>query len=128
MFQKRDKKVDDSIKLVLLYHLALNQLYEILRRAQKHLLKSPRLHSALLSPPKAAFRNPETIRDKLVRSKLKEFIYKDAGTDICGHSNFDIHKIFEIGYQFESTATKKEYRINFPFDCNSCHVVYLLTC
>ena len=71
MFQKRDKKVDDSIKLVLLYHLALNQLYEILRRAQKHLLKSPRLHSALLSPPKAAFRNPETIRDKLVRSKLK---------------------------------------------------------
>ena len=98
MFQKRDKKVDDSIKLVLLYHLALNQLYEILRRAQKHLLKSPRLHSALSSPPKVAFRNPETIRDKLVRSKLKEFIYKDAGTDICCHSNFDIHKIFESGY------------------------------
>ena len=42
-FQKRDKKVDDSITLVLTYHPALNQLYEILRRAQKHFLKSPRL-------------------------------------------------------------------------------------
>ena len=42
-FQKRDKKVDDSITLVLTYHLALNQLYEILRRAQKHFLKSLRI-------------------------------------------------------------------------------------
>ena len=36
-FQKRDKKVDDSITLVLAP--ALNQLYEILRRAHKHELK-----------------------------------------------------------------------------------------
>ena len=28
-FQIRDKKVDDSIRLVLTYHLALNQLYEM---------------------------------------------------------------------------------------------------
>ena len=42
-FQKRDKKVDDNIVLVLTYHPALKQLYEILRRAQKHFLKSLRL-------------------------------------------------------------------------------------
>ena len=30
--------------------------------------------------------------------------------------------------KFESTVTKKKYRINFPFYCNSCCVVYLLTC
>ena len=43
------------------------------------------------------------------------------GTNICGHSNFDICKIFESGDQFESTVTKKKYRINFPFECNSCY-------
>ena len=53
-----------------MYHPALNQLYEILRRAHKHIIKS-RQHSALPSPPRVAFRNPKTIRDKLVRSKLK---------------------------------------------------------
>ena len=69
-FQKQDKKVDDSVKLVLSYHPALNQLYEILRRTYKQFLKSPRLHSALRSPPRVAFRNPKIIRDKLiVRSK-----------------------------------------------------------
>ena len=76
----------------------------------------------------AAFRNPKTIRDKLVRSKLKEFIYKDAGTKICGHINCDICKIFESGDQLESTVTKKRCRVSFAFNCNSCCVVYLLTC
>ena len=128
LFQKRDKKVDDSITLVLSYHLLLNQLYEILQRAHTHVLKSPRFYSALPSPPRVAFWNPKTIRDKLVLSKLKEFIYKDVGINIFGHSYFDICKIFEKEDQFEKMVTKKKCRINFPFDCNSCCVVYLLTC
>ena len=70
LFQKRDKKVDKSITLVLTNHPALNQLYETLRRAHKHVLKSPRLHSALPSPPGVASWHPKTIRDKLVFSKL----------------------------------------------------------
>ena len=108
-------------------HPALNQLYEILQRAYTHVLKPPRLHSTLPSPSRVAIRNPKAIRDKLVRFKLKEFIYKDAGTNICGHSNCDISKMFESGDQFESNREKK-YRINFPFDCNSCCAVYLLAC
>ena len=48
-FQKWDKKVDDSITHVLMYHPALNQLYEILLRAQKHVLISPRLHCSTIT-------------------------------------------------------------------------------
>ena len=88
-FHMWDKEVNDSITLVLTYHPALNQLYEILRRAHEDVLKPPRLHSALPSPSRVAFRNPKAIRDKLVRFKLKQFVYKDAGTNICGHSKCD---------------------------------------
>ena len=101
----RDKKVDDNIILALTYHPTLNQLYEILRRAHKHVLQSPRLHIALPSPPTVGFWSPKTIKDKLVRSKLKEFIYKDASSNICGHSNCDVCKIlkwrsvWKYGYQ-----------------------------
>ena len=126
LFQKRDKKAEDSIALALTYHPALNQLYEILRSAHKHVLKSLRLHSALPSPPRVLILSK--LKDKLVLSKLKEFIYQDADINICGHSYFDICKIFEKEDQFEKTVTKKKCRINFPFDCNSCCVVYLLTC
>ena len=74
------------------------------------------LHSALPSPQRVAFQNTKRNRDKLICSKLKEFIYKDAGTNICGHSNSDMWKVFESGDQFESKSTKKIYCINFPFD------------
>ena len=82
-FQKLDKKVDESLTLVLTYYSALNQLYEILRRVHKHVLKLPRLHGTPSSTTRKVFRYPKTIRNKLVRSKLKEFIYKNAGTNIC---------------------------------------------
>ena len=107
-FQKRDKKFDDNITLALTYHPALNQRSEILRRAHKPVLKSPRLHGSLSSAP-VAFQNPRTIRDKLVRSKLKEFICKDVGTNIFGHSNCDICKMFESGDQFEIRFSKKKH-------------------
>ena len=89
---------------------------------------SSRLHNALPSPSRVDFWNPKSIKDKLVLSKLKEFIYKDAGINICGHSNSDICKIFEKEISLEKTVTKKKYLINFPFDYNNYCVVYLLTC
>ena len=60
-FQIQDKKVDDNITLVPTYLSAVNQLYESLRRAHKHVLKSPRLYSGLPSPQRVAFRNPVDI-------------------------------------------------------------------
>ena len=42
-------------------------------------------------------------------SKLKKNIYKDAGINICGYSNFDICKIFEKG-DHEKTVWKKRLR------------------
>ena len=69
-FQVREKKNHDNITLVLTHHPALNQLYEIQRRAHKYVLKSPRLQSGLPSLQWVAFRNPKMIRDKLVHSKL----------------------------------------------------------
>ena len=108
-FQKWDKKVDDSITLVLTYHLALSQFYGVLLRTHKHILKSPRPHHALPSQTRVASWNLKTIRDKLVLSKLKKNIYKDAGISICGPSNFDICKIFEKGDQ-QKTVWKKRLR------------------
>ena len=111
-FQKWDKKVDDSITLVLTYHPALNQFYEVLLRPHKHVLNSPRLHGALPSQTRVASWNPKTIRDKLVLCKLKKVIYKDAGINICGHSDTDICKIFEKEDQAKPVWKKRLWRKN----------------
>ena len=54
LFQRRDKKADVSLTLVLTYHPALNQFYEVLLRPHKHVLKSHGLHGALPSQTRVA--------------------------------------------------------------------------
>ena len=67
-------------------------------------MKSHRLHVALPSQRRVASCNPKVIIDKIILSKFKTFIYKDAGINICGHSIFDICKIFEKGDQEKNIA------------------------
>ena len=74
---------------------ALNQFIESLHRAHTQVLKSLRLKDIPPSPPKIAFWNWKTIRDILVGSKLKDFIYDDEGVDICDCSNYNICNILE---------------------------------
>ena len=124
---KYETKCYDSITLVLTLHPALNLLHEILQRARKHVLKSPRLHSAVPSPPRVAFRNPERIRNKLVGSKLKEFIYKMLASISVVILTIIYVKYLKVEISLKVRLPKK-YHINFPCDCNSCRVVYLLTC
>ena len=62
------------------FHPALNIVFDVLKRAHRHVQKSPVLQAVLPKPPRIAFRNPKTLRDKLVRSKLK--LTDDAERDI----------------------------------------------
>ena len=101
-------------------------MYEILQKAHRHTLKSQRLTAVLPSPPRLAFRNAKTLKDHLVRSKLKA-IYEKPGVTICGRKNFEVCHILHQGDTLSSN-TGKQYKINFSFNCNSRNVVYLLMC
>ena len=126
--EKQDK--NDSLILVLTYHPALNKVHEILKKAHRHTTRSPSLSAVLPSPPRVAFRNPKTLKDHLVRSKLKIRDSNDEENGIykCGSINCNICNVLYLSNEFRSTVTGKRYHINFVFDCNSINVIYLLTC
>lgn len=67
--EKQDN--DDSLILVLAYHPALKKIHEILKKAYRDSIRSPRLIAVLPSPPRVVFRNSKTLKDHLIRSKLK---------------------------------------------------------
>ena len=121
------KEVDNRITLILTYHPALTEVYEILQKAHRHMHKCQRLTAVLPSPPRLAFRNANTWKDHLVRSKLKTTFEKPRVT-ICGRKNCEICHILHQEDTFESSNTGKQYKINFLFNCISRNVVYLLTC
>ena len=88
----------------------MNKVHEILRKAHSYVLNSQRLSGVLLSPPRVAFRNPKTLRDCLVRSKLK-VDKEEPGVYKCGHSNCEICNVLKLGDEFQSTSTGKKYKI-----------------
>ena len=87
LLKKRPKHQEDSITLVLTFHPALNTVFDVLKRAHQHVQKSPVLKAVLPKPAHIAFRNPKTLRDKLVRSKLKLTDDAERGNFPCGRGN-----------------------------------------
>ena len=67
---------------------------------------------SLTSPPQLVFRNAKTLKDHLVRSKLKT-TYEQSGVTICGRKNCEICHILHQGDTFESPNTGKQYKITF---------------
>ena len=99
LLSKGDKEIDNRITLVFTYHPALTKVYEILQKVYRHTLKSQRLTAILPSPPELAFRNGKTLKDHLVRSKLKT-TYEKPGVTICGRKNCEICHILHQGDTF----------------------------
>ena len=58
-----------------------NKVYEILQKTHRHTLKSQCLTAVLPSPPRLTFCNAKTLKDHLVRSKLKT-TYEKTGVTI----------------------------------------------
>ena len=101
-----------------------------MKKAHRHTIRSPRLSAVLPLSPRVAIRNPKTLKNHLVRSRLKVHNSNDEENGICkcGNINCDICNVSYLGNEFQSTVTEKRYHINFKFDCNSINVIYLLTC
>ena len=126
---KKEKNKDNTVTLTLTFHPALHSVVNILKRAHRHILKSPILSQVLPKPPRVAYRNPKTLKDKLVRSKLKTSTEnKTKGFVGCGRKNCEICNIVEKGDEFESSVNGRKFKINFQFNCNSQNVIYLLLC
>ena len=109
------------------FHPALHIVFYVLKRALRHAQKSPTLKAVLPKTSRVAFRNPKTLRDKLVRSKLKLTEDTERGNFPCGRGNYEICNALKSGKEFKSTVTSEIYKMNFHFDCNSSSVVYLIT-
>ena len=126
LFKKRPRH-QDSITLVLIFHTALHSFWCI-KEGASACTKDTYAKALLPKSPRVAFRNPKTLRDKLVRSKLKLTDDAERGNLPCGRDNCEICNILKPGKELKSTLTGEIYKMNFHFDCNSLCALYLITC
>ena len=117
LFKESEKKVDESAILVLTFHPAMNCVHRIPREAHCHVLKSNRLSRILPPPPRVVICNAKSLKDRLVRSKLKPKSDVTTGNFDCGSKRCEICKILVPGNEFKSLVTKKSYKMSFLFAC-----------
>ena len=128
LLQKWTKIQEDCVTLVLTFHPALYIRFKILKSADRIIENSQTLEAISPKPSHAAFPNRKTLRDKLVRSKLRPDYEEERGVFTCGRRKFDICNILEPGKEIKSTTTGEICKINCHFHCNSESAVHLLTC
>ena len=127
----RDKQPvsNQRIPFVATFHPALPNVAKILHRLQPVLQSSRRCQEAIGEVPMVAFRRPKCLKDILVLSDLKTpGRVPDRGCRGCGDRRCKVCDFLIEGTGFKSRVTGRDFVINFKLDCNSDHVVYLLSC
>ena len=77
---------------------------------------------------RVAFRNDKSLKDKLVRSKLKNPNRIDPANYKCTSNLCQICNIISLENEFTDRHRSKIQKISFDFDYNSHCVIYLITC
>ena len=95
---KKPKRIDDNLTLVLTFHPALCKVFEIIKTAHRHVLKSDLLSKVLPKPPRVAYQNAKSLKDKLVRSKLylEDREHMKRGNFPCGNKLCHILKVLQL--------------------------------
>ena len=77
-----------------------------------------------------AFRGPKSLADYLVRARVNKSPEEglQRGTWKCGSRRCEVCNYMDEKDGFVSSRTEKGYSINYGLNCNSCNVVYLITC
>ena len=94
----------------------------MLSNSEEHRLGFP-------EPPVTAFRRCKNLKDIIVRARLtNNNNCNTRGCARCEKSRCQVCQSMSDSDSFHSHVTKKEYKINFSFNCDSSNVVYLFDC
>ena len=130
LFQDKERFVDNNVvPLVLNFHPALSGISQKVKSLWPVLHASDDMNKVFKNiKPLISFRRPRNLADNLVRSRIKEAsnTREDKGMKKCGKSRCQICSYVEEAEEFE--YGNKKYWINYPFDCDSEGVIYVIRC
>ena len=115
---------------VINYDPRLPSIPSIVKKHWRSMTLDPRLKEIFPDPPLVAYKRPQNIRDKLIRSKVpqttKTTKRKTMGMKKC--NNCSVCPYIKEGKVVQATATKHKIDINSSVDCSAKNVIYLLGC
>ena len=96
------------------------------------LKEDPAMATIFPEPPLVAYCRPQSLRDKLVKSKVPEVPARPKrevkGIKKCLNVNCVTCPYVSPGREVKCTATGENFHINSPVSCDTENVIYCITC
>ena len=124
--RSKAKENSKRIPLVVNFHPVLSGIGKVVNSLWPILHASDDMKRVFGEKPIVSFRRPRNLKDELVRAKLKDERVISVGMKKCGKSRYKVCGFVEEGGDFEGHGNK--FKINYPFDCDSEGMVYLISC
>lgn len=131
LFREQNNKKARGRKLVfnLTYHPAFANIKNVLRDIHVLLTAANEEHRKVFSDvPIVGFKRGKSLKDLLVRSKLSKPKKTGGQSEACQKTRCLICPSITKTKSFRSSITSEEYEIRCHLNCDSEHVVYLVTC
>ena len=131
---KKVVKTKNSKRVVfaITYDPRLPSISKIFRKHHAVLKEDPAMATIFPEPPLVAYRRPQSLRDKLVKSKVPEVPARPKreikGIRKCLDVNCVTCPYVSPGREVKCTATGENYHINSPVSCDTENVIYCITC
>ena len=126
------ERISDNSKvyLVLTYHPALSRnIYDILKNNHNILHINGEHRRVFECLPVVSFRRAKTLKDVLVRSKLKSGDFQQGSCNRCNRSNCLVDNFMDTSDTFTNADADRVFALRKgALYCNSKYVVYKLRC
>ena len=120
----------NRVYLVLTYHPALSKrIYDIIRENQNILQVNEEHRRVFSCLPLVSFRKGKTLKDVLVRSKLRVEDFQPGSCNKCNRPNCLVDGFLDTSDTFTNAASDRVFTLRKgALNCNSKFVVYKLRC
>ena len=127
LFLSNNKKTSCGVPLILTFSPILKEVSKTLREYLPLLYTDRRVKEVFTPAPFVSFRNGFSLKNHLVRAKVKPLERKRGSTGCKNVSCLTCNNLSET-LVFCSNVTNEIFKINHQLDCNSQNIVYLLSC
>ena len=124
---KRSYLKEAGVPLVVTYHPHFRNVSAILRKYFTFLYAEEKVKRDFTPAPYVSFCSGYSLRNQLVRVKVYPLI-REKRTFCCGKSRWETYSNIKQADTFESFLTKKFYKMNHSFNCDSKCLIYFFSC
>ena len=128
LFQYKEKQRCKRTHWVLTYHHPLRNSFNTIRELWASVEKQSKQYNNFPAPPMVAFKQPNSVRNLLVRAEMSKPSTTIGKSHSCGHNHCKCCRHMEHSSSHTSKVPGKQYNICCTVNYKSANIIYILEC